>query len=207
LREWSNGKPPIHGASAAQRAPRLPRRVPARLQASSRATPSPHLRVSVVLQDKLLEEQEGALVGHMLPHLAGPAGEGAGEGVGQRGAAVRASRCVAPACRCCRFAYCGGGLPAPRRGPAHDMGEHPQPKAARPRPTARTCAQAAHTLMFVLARVQSRHMWFSTTNSTTKPCCRMAPFMTWCGGGGCGHGGTGAGSRGCRARAGGGRGR
>ena len=30
----------------------------------------------------------------------------------------------------------------------------------------------------MLARVQSRHMCGSTTYSTTKACCRMAPFMT-----------------------------
>jgi hypothetical protein len=42
----------------------------------------------------------------------------------------------------------------------------------------RTCTHAVQLLGFALARLHSRHMWFSTTNSTTKPCCRMVPFMT-----------------------------
>ena len=41
-----------------------------------------------------------------------------------------------------------------------------------------TWAQAVQMLELVLARVQSMHMWGSTTNSITKVCCRMAPFMT-----------------------------
>ncbi len=41
-----------------------------------------------------------------------------------------------------------------------------------------TWAQAVQTLEFVLARVQSMHMCGSTTYSTTKVCCRMAPFIT-----------------------------
>lgn len=41
-----------------------------------------------------------------------------------------------------------------------------------------TCAQAVQMLVLVLARVQSMHMCGSTTYSTTKVCCRMAPFRT-----------------------------
>ena len=41
-----------------------------------------------------------------------------------------------------------------------------------------TWAQATHWLGFTARRVQSGHMWSSTTKSTTNACCKIAPLNT-----------------------------